>query len=71
MKKLDSSYGKYNMLNIKEGQKITFEMYGQIWTRKVQIVFVQGNGITIYNVNKVGSGTGYQGLYPHQVIENK
>ena len=31
--------------------KITFELNGQTYTRKVQIVYVQGNGITIYNVN--------------------
>ena len=67
----DYKFGKYNMLNIKEGQKITFELNGQTYTRKVQIVYVQGNGITIYNVNKVGSGTGWEGVEPYQVIEIK
>ena len=71
MKNLDYTNGKYNMLNIKEGQKIVFELNGQTYTRKVQIVYVQGNGITIYNVNKVGSGTGWTGVEPYQVIEIK
>ena len=65
----NNTFGKYNSLNIKQGQKIVFELNGQTYTRKVQIVYVQCNGITIYNVNKVGSGTGWTGVEPYQVIE--
>lgn len=71
MENKDYTYGKNNMLKIKEGQKITFNMYGQTWTRKVKQVFVQGNGLTNYNVNRVGSGTGYESVEPYQVIEIK
>ncbi len=71
MENINKSYGKHNSLNIKEGQKIVFEENGQIYTRKVQIVYVQCNGITIYNVNRVGSGTGWTGVEPYQVLEVK
>lgn len=72
MEKLDYTYGKYNMLKIKEGQKITFNKYGKNWTRKVQTVFVQSfNGLTFYNVNRVGSGTGWESIEPYEVIEIK
>lgn len=69
--KNNHTFGKHNSLNIKEGQKIVFEQNGQTYTRKVQIVYVQCNGITIYNVNRVGSGTGWTGVNPSQVIEVK
>lgn len=62
-----------NKLGIKEGQKITFRHYdNSVYTRKVQSVFVQTfNGLTKYNVNKIGSGTGYTSVEPKAVIEVK
>jgi hypothetical protein len=49
-----------NLNNIKEGQKITFEYNGNIYTKKVIDVFTKGygSGITMaYNVRSLGSGT--------------
>ena len=66
-----------NKLGIKEGQKITFRHYYDnsvytIYTRKVQSVYVQSfNGLTNYNVNRIGSGTGYTSVEPENVIEVK
>jgi hypothetical protein len=62
----------YNSLQIKEGDKITFKLYGTVYTRKVQTIYVQSfNGITIYNVNKIGSGTGFTGVDADDVIIKK
>jgi hypothetical protein len=50
-----------NLNNIKEGQYITFEYWGQIYTKKVIDVFTKGYGsgkTTAYNVRKYR--TGYQ-----------
>jgi hypothetical protein len=61
-----------NKLGIKKGQKITFRHYADdlVYTRKVQSVYVQSfNGLTNYNVNKIGSGTGYTSVEPENVIE--
>jgi len=63
-----------NKLGIKEGQKITFRHYldNSVYTRKVQSVYVQSfNGLTKYNVNRIGSGTGYTSVEPEDVIEAK
>lgn len=63
-----------NKLGIKEGQKITFRHYldNAVYTRKVQSVYVQSfNGLTKYNVNRIGSGTGYTSVDAENVIEVK
>jgi len=63
-----------NKLAIKEGQKITFRHYrdNKVYTRKVQSVYVQDfNGLTKYNVNRIGSGTGYTSVEPENIIEVK
>lgn len=67
------------ILNIKEGDKITFTMYGSIgtFTRKVQGVvknrFADEVRVDLmsFNVNKVGSGTGYTNVHPTQILEIK
>ena len=72
MENLNHASFKYNELKIKEGDKITFKHNNTIYTKKVQIVFVQSfNGITIYNVNPIGSGTGWLGVSPYEVINIK
>ena len=72
MANLDYTSFKYNELKIKEGDKITFKHYDRIYTKKVQIVSVQDfNGITSYNVNPIGSGTGWLGVSPYEVINIK
>ena len=61
-----------NQLGIKEGQKITFNHNGSIYTRKVQEVFIQAfNGLTFYNVNRIGSGTGFNSIDAEDVIKIK
>ena len=63
-----------NKLGIKKGQKIKFRHHtdNSIYTRKVQSVYVQSfNGLTIYNVNRIGSGTGYTSVDAENVIEVK
>ncbi len=45
---------------IKKGQKITFNYFGKVYTRKVQqVVTRKYNNRISYNVNKIGSGLGY------------
>ena len=62
----------YNALQIKEGDKITFKENDTVYTKKVQTVFVQSfNGITKYNVNRIGSGTGFTGVDAEDVISVK
>lgn len=57
---------------IKAGQKITFEYLGTIYTKKVQSVYIQSwNGVISYNVNKIGSGTGYTSVEHEEVISVK
>lgn len=58
-----------NGLGIKEGDKITFEYYGDVYTRKVQTMHISFNGLTKYNVNKIGSGTGWTGVDAEEVIK--
>jgi hypothetical protein len=58
-----------NGLGIKEGDKITFDYYGTVYTRKVQTMHIQPNGLTNYNVNKIGSGTGWTGVDAEEVIK--
>lgn len=61
-----------NKLGIKEGQRITFYHYDKVYTRKVQEVAIQSfNGLTSYNVNRIGSGSGYDGIDAEDVIEIK
>lgn len=60
--------------NIKQGDKITFTMYGsaKTFTRKVQDVVTRPyNDIITFNVNKVGSGTGYTGVEAEDILEVK
>ncbi len=60
--------------NIKQGDKITFTMYGstKTFTRKVQDVVTRPyNDIITFNVNKVGSGTGYTGVEVEDILEVK
>ena len=58
-----------NGLGIKEGDKITFEYYDTIYTKKVQTIYIEFNGLTKYNVNKIGSGTGWTGVDADEVIK--
>ena len=58
-----------NGLGIKEGDKITFEYYDTIYTKKVQTIYIEFNGLTKYNVNKIGSGTGCTGIDADEVIK--
>ena len=58
-----------NGLGIKEGDKITFKYYGTVYTRKVKEMHIQFNGLTNYNVNKIGSGTGWTGVDAEDVIK--
>lgn len=62
-----------NKLGIKKGQRITFRHYDNaVYTRKVQSVYVApSNGFTVYNVNRIGSGTGYNSIHAENVIEVK
>ena len=57
---------------IKVGQKITFEYYGTVYTKKVKEVIIKGNGLKNgYNVNPIGSGTQYVGVDHEDVISVK
>lgn len=59
-----------NGLEIKKGQTITFYHYDNVYTRKVQSVFIQSfNGLTKYNVNRIGSGTGFNSIDAEDVIK--
>tara|TARA_R110000796_G_scaffold232576_1_gene350988 strand:- start:301 stop:537 length:237 start_codon:yes stop_codon:yes gene_type:complete len=58
-----------NGLKIKEGDKITFDYYGTVYTRKVQTMHISFNGLTNYNVNNIGSGTGWTGVDAEDVIK--
>tara|TARA_R100001463_G_scaffold110574_1_gene165418 strand:- start:524 stop:706 length:183 start_codon:yes stop_codon:yes gene_type:complete len=55
---------------IKEGQKITFNYYGKIYTKKVKQVFSKGYTIA-YNVNSIGSGTQYVCVDHEDIISVK
>ena len=56
---------------IKEGQKITFKYYGDIYTKKVKQVVTQVSGLISYNVNSIGSGTQYVSVDHEDVISVK
>ena len=57
---------------IKVGQKITFNYYGRIYTKKVKEVVIKGHGLKNgYNVNPIGSGTQYVGVDHEDVISVK
>jgi len=58
-----------NKLKIKVGDKITFNYYGTVYTRKVQTMHISFNGLTNYNVNKIGCGTGWTGVDAEDVIK--
>jgi|TARA_Y100000289_G_scaffold63502_1_gene74092 hypothetical protein len=62
-----------NYRNVKQGQKITFEYYGKVYTRKVQGVYVCGWNENQYSflVNRIGSGTGYINIEPIDIISVK
>jgi len=62
-----------NKLGVKKGQRITFRHYADdaVYTRKVQSIYVSFNGFTKYNVNRIGSGTGYTSVEAENVIEVK
>jgi hypothetical protein len=59
--------------NIKEGQKITFKRFGKTYTRKVQQVCTQlfNPEYVSFNVNKLGSGTGFTSVYPQDILSVK
>lgn len=60
-----------NGLGIKEGDKITFKYYldGRVYTKKVQTMHISFNGLTNYNVNRIGSGSGWSHVEPEDVIK--
>jgi hypothetical protein len=61
-----------NSTKIEKGQKITFEYYGKTVTKKVIQVVTRGFNTQIsYNVNPIGSGTQYIGVYHEDVISVK
>ena len=59
--------------NVKEGQKITFTYYGEVYTRKVQGVYKCGWNENQYSflVNRIGSGCGYINIEPIDIISVK
>jgi len=59
-----------NQVIIKEGQKITFRKYGNIYTKKVKEVFSKGYTMA-YNVNSIGSGTQYVCVDQEEIISVK
>ena len=57
---------------IKEGQKITFNYEGTIYTKKVKEVVTRKYSDRVsYNVNSIGSGTQYVGVDHEDVISVK
>ena len=62
--------------NIKVGQNITFNYNGNIYTRKVQSIYVQSwNSERVdlmkWNVNKIDLGTGFESIECEQIIAAK
>lgn len=59
--------------SIKEGQRITFKRFGTTYTRKVQQVCTQSFNpdYVSFNVNKLGSGTGFTNVDAEDVISVK
>ena len=64
---------RFDKLKIKEGDYITFKLnFEEVYTRKVQSMHIQSfNGITNYNVNRIGSGSGVTGVDPQWIIDIK
>jgi len=67
---------KEQILNIKEGQKITFNYFGDVYTKKVQCIYepAWNKGrvdLLKFNVNKIGCGTGWTGVEAFQIIQVK
>jgi len=61
-----------NFRNVKEGQRITFEERGKVYTRKVQFVYnCKWNDRYNFGINRIGSGTGYENIEPQNVISVK
>lgn len=66
-----------NLTNIKEGQKITFKVYGDagnftVYTKKVQSIYIQKfDGLIKYNVNSIGSGTAHYSVDIDCIIDVK
>ena len=61
-----------NTTKITEGQKITFNYDGAIYTKKVkEVVTRKFNDSISYNVNSIGSGTQYIGVDHEDVITVK
>jgi hypothetical protein len=57
---------------IKEGQKITFNYEGTIYTKKVKEVVTRKYSDRVsYNVNSIGSGTQYVGVDHEDIISVK
>tara|TARA_R110002167_G_scaffold181191_1_gene381452 strand:- start:401 stop:586 length:186 start_codon:yes stop_codon:yes gene_type:complete len=56
--------------NIKQGQKITFNFEGKIYTKKVKAAFSKGYTMA-YNVNAIGSGTQFECIDQEDVISVK
>ena len=55
--------------SIKEGQRITFNAYGTTYTRKVQqVVTALFHDRISFNINKIGSGTGFDNVESQDVI---
>lgn len=57
--------------NIKKGQKITFKRFGATYTRKIQQVCTQSFNpdYVSFNVNKLGSGTGFTNVDAEHIIK--
>lgn len=62
-----------NNTNIKEGQRITFNYYGTVYTRKVHSIYspIYNPDVISYNVNRIGSGTGLISIQPDDIISVK
>ena len=61
-----------NSVKITEGQKITFNYDGVIYTKKVkEVVTRKFNDLISYNVNSIGSGTQLIGVDHEDVITVK
>ena len=59
-------------IKIKEGQKISFNYYGNFYTKKVkEVVTAPYHDRISYNVNPIGSGTQYIGVDHEDVISVK
>jgi|TARA_R110000772_G_scaffold137363_1_gene246261 hypothetical protein len=58
--------------NIKQGQKITFNFEGKIYTKKVKTAFIKFSVNTkAYNVSSIGTGTQLECIDHKDVISVK